>query len=85
MKTLWIGVALLLAGCSSVTEMNRIDQDYGRAARAAWDAQAAGSSARAPEGLAGITAEEIMAVYNGTFAEEPTRQEIFQFNIRKSQ
>jgi len=75
----------LLAGCASLEEAYYVDREYGLAQQAAWDNQVAYPNyryaAKTPEVTEGITAEEIMSVYNETFSETPEQVDIFQFGI----
>ena len=77
----------LLAGCASLEEAYYIDREYGLAQQAAWDNQVAYPdypyAAKTPEVTEGITAEEIMSVYNETFSETPEQVEVFQFGLEQ--
>ena len=80
-----IVLGLMLTGCASFQEAYYLDREYGVASKAAWEQQIAFPDA-APEqqalmGMEGITAEEIMSVYNGTFADEPMEQSILSFGL----
>lgn len=76
---------VLLAGCASLEEAYYVDREFGLAQQAAWDSQVAYPdyryAAKTPETTDGVTAEEIMSVYNETFAREPEQMEVFQFEI----
>jgi hypothetical protein len=76
---------VLLAGCASLEEAYYVDREFGQAQMASWDSQVAYPdyrfAAKTPQNIDGITAEEIMNVYNKTFAKEPTQTEVFQFEI----
>jgi hypothetical protein len=80
-----IAAMLLLAGCASLEEAYYVDREFGQAQQISWDLQVADTgyrhAAKTPEITEGITAEEIMGIYNQTFAEEPEQVEIFQFGI----
>lgn len=78
-RLLIIGFLLGLGGCASFEEAYIYDREFGRATQATWESQVAYPENRkmnAPEGLAGITAEELMDVYNGTFGEKPQQLNI---------
>lgn len=80
-----IVTGLMLTGCASVQETYHLDQEFGNASRHSWEQQfaypEAGQAPVVPTGIEGITAEEIMGVYNGTFAEEPVDQNIISFGL----
>lgn len=90
MKTLILMIAgiFLLSGCGSFQEAYQLDQEFGLASQDAWDKQIVHTDYRyaenTPEEIDGITAEEIMGVYNETFAKEPENVEIFQFGVEES-
>jgi len=79
-----IAIVLLLAGCAPMS----VDRDFGTAQKNAWDRQIAFPDAPYADGkvtgTAGITAEEIMAVHNQTFAEKPQEVQVFQFDLANS-
>ena len=78
-RVLIIGFLLGLGGCASFEEAYIYDHEFGQATQATWASQVAHPEAldkKAPEGLAGITAEELMGVYNGTFGEKPQQLNI---------
>jgi hypothetical protein len=83
--TIAVSLSLLLAGCASLEEAYYIDREFGQAQMASWDSQVAYPDNRyadkAPEGVPGITAEEIMSVHNRTFTKEPQQVNIFQLDI----
>jgi hypothetical protein len=83
--SLVITTVLLLTGCASLQEAYYIDREFGQHSQAAWDSQIAYPdyryAAQTPETLEGITAEEVMNVYNKTFAEKPETIDIIQFGI----
>jgi len=87
MRTLacMITAMALLAGCASMEEAYYVDREFGQAQQLAWDRQVAYPDyrhvAKTPEVTEGITAEEIMDVYNETFAEEPENVDVFQLGI----
>lgn len=76
MKYLACAVPLLflLAGCAPPREAYRLDREFGKAQMDAWDQQIVNREspygATPPEGMEGITAEEVMKVYNETFTEK---------------
>ncbi len=83
--TLTIVALTLLAGCASMEEAYLLDREFGKAQMAAWEQQIAHPNnpyaVQAPEGIEGITAEEVMGVYNGTFAEKPEKSDVFELGI----
>lgn len=83
--TIAVSLSFLLAGCASLEEAYYIDREFGQAQMASWDRQVAYPDNRhadkVPEGVAGITAEEVMSVHNRTFAKEPQQVNIFQLDI----
>lgn len=80
-----IATVLLLTGCASLQEAYYIDREFGQLSQASWDQQVAYPdyryAAQTPETLEGITAEEVMDVYNETFAEEPQQANIINFGL----
>jgi hypothetical protein len=80
-----ITAMVLLAGCASMEEAYYVDREYGLAQQVTWDNQVAYPDyrhvAKTPEITEGITAEQIMDVYNETFAEEPEQVDVFQLGI----
>jgi hypothetical protein len=80
-----IAFGLLLTGCASFQEAYLLDQEFGKDSEVAWERQVAfpkiSSKDQIPVGIEGITAEEIMGVYNGTFAEKPMKQEILMLGL----
>jgi hypothetical protein len=80
-----ITAMVLLAGCASMEEAYYVDRELGLAQQVAWDNQVAYPDyrhvAKTPEITEGVTAEEIMSVYNGTFAETPEQVDVFQLGI----
>jgi hypothetical protein len=85
--TLIIAALALLAGCASLEEAYYVDREYGLASQAAFDRQVVYTdyryAAKTPETTEGITAEEIMDVYNETFAEEPAEVDVFQLGLER--
>ena len=80
-RVLMIGLLLGLGGCASLEEAYIYDREFGQAIQTSLDSQIAypdRQQNRTPEGSEGITAEEIMNVYNQTFAEKPQ-----QINVLK--
>lgn len=83
-KVLVIGIMLALGGCASVEEAYVLDREFGQATQAAWASQVAypdRQTVKTPEGTEGITSEEIMDVYNQTFAEEPQQINVLDFGL----
>ncbi|ABA88991.1 lipoprotein, putative [Syntrophotalea carbinolica DSM 2380] len=87
MKTMTFIVAtvLLLSGCASLQEAYYVDREFGQLSQASWDQQVAYPdyryTAKTPETLEGITAEEIMDIHNKTYAEKPEKIDIIQFGL----
>ena len=85
MKNLLIFAVLLLAGCASFQEAYLLDREFGQASQAAWEQQIVNPEGqmvhRNPEGMEGITAEEVMGVYNGTFAEKPQQLNVLGLGL----
>jgi hypothetical protein len=93
MKTsVWIAMLTglgLLSGCAHNPEVSReaqsVDLEWGQAQERTWAQQVAYPEGRSPEklpeGMEGNTAEEVMGVYNQSFAERPTRTQVFQLGI----
>lgn len=77
----------LLAGCASFQEAYYIDHEFGQATQKSLDQQVAypnyPHAKKTPETTEGITAENIMDVYNETFAEEPEDINVFQFGVEQ--
>jgi hypothetical protein len=75
----------LFTGCASFQEAYYIDHEFGQASQAAWDQQIVNKNQpygdQPAEGLAGITAEEIIDVYNQTFAEKPTKTDVYTLEM----
>lgn len=78
-------IVLLLAGCASFQEAYLLDHEFGRDSAAAWQQQVANPHpaqvGAIPTGLEGITAEELMSIYNGTFAEKPLQQNVLSLTL----
>lgn len=83
-----IGVVALIAGCAPFQEAYYLDREFGNDSRAAWDAQIINQDQRyaeeVPDGMAGMTAEEIINIRTRTFAEKPTKSKIFEFDTPSS-
>jgi hypothetical protein len=80
-RVLIIGFLLVLGGCASFEEAYIYDREFGQASQAAWESQIVypdKQSNRIPDGIEGITAEELMGVYNGTFAEKPQQINVLE-------
>lgn len=71
---------LTLTGCSAFEEAYYVDREFGKASQAAWDQQIVNKGQpygdQTPEGMAGVTAEEVINVHTKTFAEPPTQAKI---------
>lgn len=84
-----IGILLLLAACAPFEEAYYIEREFSKDSQAAWDAQIVNKdfryADRVPEGMAGITAEEIMSSHTKTFAEKPSKSKIIEFGMGGSQ
>ena len=83
-KVLVIGIILALGGCASVEEAYVLDREFGQATQTAWASQVAypdRQTVKTPEGTEGITSEEIMDVYNQTFAEKPQQINVLDFGL----
>ncbi len=76
---------VLLAGCASFEEAYYVDREFGLAQQTTWDSQVAYPdyryAAKTPITIDGVTAEEIMGVYNKTFAKEPEGVDVFQLGV----
>jgi hypothetical protein len=76
---------VLLAGCASFEEAYYVDREFGLAQQATWDKHVAYPdyryAAKTPEATSGVTAEEIMSVYNDTFSKPPEKVDVFQLGI----
>ena len=76
-------VCLMVVGCSSM----KVDREFGSAQKNSWAKQIAYPESpyndQKIEGIAGITAEEIMTVHNQTFAEKPEEVQVFQFDLQQ--
>jgi hypothetical protein len=81
---LW-GILPLLAACAPFEEAYYIEREFGKDSQAAWDAQIVNKDGRyrdrVPEGMSGITAEEVMNVRNQTFAEKPRKTQVFEIGM----
>lgn len=80
-----ITAVVLLAGCASFEEAYYVDREFGLAQQATWEGQIAYPdyryAAKTPITIEGVTAEEIMGVYNNTFAKEPEGVDVFQLGV----
>lgn len=87
MKYLALAAPLLflLVGCASMEEAYILDREFGKDQMAAWDQQIVNHNnphgTKVPEGIEGITAEEIMEVYNATFAEKPVETNVISLDF----
>lgn len=77
--------SIVLSGCASFEEAYYLDREFGEASQETWAQQVVPAEDRhaesLPETLSGITAEEVMAVHNETFAAEPTKIDVFQLGV----
>ncbi|HXV21366.1 MAG TPA: hypothetical protein VD811_10315 [Desulfuromonadales bacterium] len=75
----------LLAGCATLEEAYYVDREWGQGQLASWDKQVANPNykyvGQAPTGMEGVNAEEVMGIYNRTFAEKPAETEIFELGL----
>lgn len=82
-----ITATALLAGCASFQEAYTLDHEFGQASQATWDKQIAYPdhqyAKNTPEEINGITAENIMQVYNDTFSKTPEKVNVFQLGIQQ--
>jgi hypothetical protein len=86
MKTVTVGLLMivltLLAGCAPYANL---DRQFGRATQASLDQQVAYPDYRyakgTPEGMAGINAEEVMDIYNQTYAEKPEKSDTYEMQF----
>ena len=89
MKTIILAIiaTALLAGCASFQEAYVLDHEFGQASQATWNKQVAYPDHRYAKNTAentdGITAENIMKVYNDTFGEAPKKVNVFQLGIQE--
>lgn len=82
-QLLILAAALLLTACAP--ETTRIDREWGEAQRVSWqkmivNPEGAGTAVP-PTGLEGIHAEEVMDVYNRTFAREAPTMPVFELGV----
>jgi hypothetical protein len=67
-----------LVGCTTNTPY--VDWEFGKASRMAFDKQVADKTYQhadqVPEGIAGLTAEQVMKVYTDDFGEKPQEMKI---------
>ena len=83
-KVLVIGFILALGGCASLEEAYVSYRDFGQALQTARSSQVAypdRQTLKTPEGAEGITAEEVMDVYNQTFAEKPQQINVMEVGL----
>lgn len=77
---------LLLAGCAGSYETNYVDAEFGQASRAAMDQQIAQPACmnedKIPDGLTGLSAEELMTGYTGTFSRPTKTTNVFTFGVK---
>jgi hypothetical protein len=90
MKTLILLSAafLLLSACAPVEEAYYIDREFAKASQAAWDSQIINkgdsNAEMIPEGMAGITAEEVMNVQNKMFSKDIRQTNVVDFGMQGS-
>jgi len=74
------GLLFLIVGCAPPHETRFVDEEFGKAQLAAWDQQIINHDnpygTTPPEGMEGISAEELMKVYNDTFTEKTKKETI---------
>lgn len=83
-KAMIICFLIGIGGCASLEEAYILDREFGQATQTAWANQVAypdRQTLKTPEGTEGITAEEIMDVYNQTFAEKPQQINVLEFGL----
>jgi hypothetical protein len=83
-KVLIIGFLLGLGGCASLEEAYVNDREFGQATQTARANQVAypdRQTLKTPEGAEGINAEEVMDVYNQTFAEKPQQINVMELGL----
>jgi hypothetical protein len=84
-RILIVGALLFLSACAPFQDTPYLEKEFGKANQAAWDAQIVNKdnphAEKVPDGMAGITAEEIMGVRNKMFAEQPKKSALFEFNM----
>lgn len=82
MKSLIVSLSAILtfAGCASFQEAYDTDRNFGKASEETYAQHIAYPerpyAGETPEGMAGITSEEIMDVHNKTYAAPPTELEL---------
>jgi hypothetical protein len=73
------------AGCAPFKDAYYIEREFGKDSQAAWDALVVNKNSRygdrMPDGMAGITAEEVISVRNKTFGEKPIQSRIYEFDM----
>lgn len=82
MRRLLVSLSAILAftGCASFQEAYHTDQNFGNASEETFAQQIAYPerpyAGETPEGMAGITSEEVMDVHNRTYAAPPTELDL---------
>jgi hypothetical protein len=81
-----IGILLFMAaGCAPFKDAYYLDQEFGKDSRASWDAQIVNRDPAhlnsVPEGMTGISAEEVMSVRNQMYAERPRKSQSSEFEL----
>jgi hypothetical protein len=75
----------MAAGCTPFKDAYYLDQEFGKDSQAAWDAQIVHKDPaygdRVPDGMTGITSEEVMSVRNQMYAEKPTKSKVLEFGM----
>lgn len=75
----------LLCGCAVKQEAYYVDQEWGKAQMASWDKMIANPAGKYdgdnPTGMEGINSEEVMDVYNRSFAEKSEAMPIFELGV----
>ncbi len=82
------GALLLLSACAPFKDTPYLEDEFGKASQAAFDAQIVNkcnpNAEKLPVGMAGITAEEVMGVKNKMFAEKINKGQIVEFGMQGS-
>ena len=85
-RLLLVGALLFFSACAPFKDTPYLEDEFGKGSQAAWDAQIVNqdqpNAQKVPEGMAGITAEEIMNVRNRMFAEKVTRGTMVDFGLQ---
>jgi hypothetical protein len=86
MRIILFGILLITAaGCAPFRDAHYLEQEFGKDSRATWDAQIVHKDPphgdRVPEGMSGITAEEVMSVRNQMYADKPLKSQVFEIGM----